>query len=261
MTLSKRNHTQPLHRRGWIWAVCFFLWLSSNLVHSQEEESRSIPNSFLVTTNSTLRAAEGELFLGIESANHTIQPLVWHIPSTGIVTCSTTSEEADYFFHFQEETVQSASKSMKVGILSATVSLHASQEPQTSFWIAWRPGALDQPHPYGISLDKETQPPSSWNHDPFQWTPAASWYFHEKAFMRNQEIIYYKAFSEGWKQERFVREIQLPYRDIQPKSVLGCTRFYQTMAEGEEEVVHIVVPFHPLPYEEREILASLFPQD
>lgn len=224
---------------GMLSAVC--------LAFGAENSVRKIPNSLYLTPETTLRAAQGELLLFLDDPMRKVQPFVWQTTASGEIAF-TTAEQGCRFTLIAKQ--QNSETIGKYAILSVTAENLISSNVKVTFWIAWRPSRAIQfspGSPFGISLENELHTKSPWIPDPFIWNDKAAWYFQDRSFFEDGNLIYQTMTSDAWERDIWVRRIDLPYQDMQPGGVIGFTRYQIQLPSGEKASFEVYVPFTPQP--------------
>lgn len=225
----------------------FLIFFSS--VRSLGAQPASLPiTDFLLTPQSTLRAAEGELLTFIGTQPVPFTPLVWTISAPGVVEYSKDLEGCRYQVRVSQKSIGQATDTQPIGLLEVTAKNPSSAEITASFWTAWRHtplGDADPEQTQGISLQispataTEPVPPRT------RWDPAWVWYFDHLAFKRQDRTLYYVVKPEVWGDEKWVRRPDTLYSPFTPESILGYRRFSVVLPPKGEASLQVYIPFRP----------------
>ena len=92
----------------------------------------------------------------------------------------------------------------------------------------------------GISLGNQRGESGILPGEPAAWNPRWVWFFEDKFFMREKDIIYSIFLNEGWKEEMWVRLPEIPYKDLVPESVAGYRQFKKTLPSKSNGETHLI---------------------
>ncbi len=211
-----------------------------------ENPERTIPDGVVLTPESTLRAAEGELVLSLGIPPRFLIPLVWHNTVAGEIEFVTRENGCTYRFSVSSISSPQLPEANPIGILSVTVENTANGENQAVVWTSWRYALKKKESFQGIVFNN--QPSVSPQFVPYAETWDFSWslFFENRAFIRDQSIVYMTSEAEQWEKEIWARRISFPYKDMNQTEPMGYQQFTVTLAKGGKASFRVFVPFRPV---------------
>jgi len=219
-----------------------------------------LPGRMLLTPDSCLRGAEGELMPWVGNPPSRITPPAWQSSSAGIIEFATLQDGCRYHLSISQTQINAGTETLAVGILDVTAVNLTPTDLTSTVWISWRQASLQWPSLGGwrgflVNPNPAFHPSSLSSENP--WNPAWTWYFRDQAFVRNQEIVYWVPLFLGWDMETTVRLSELPYRDVMPETPVGFSRFTSKLRPNARLTLRVWVPYKPIPLERRGLLETL----
>ena len=220
----------------------------------------SIFSNILVTPNFTLRAKEGELISMAGDPPAPIIPKLWNVFTPGSAEFSCDYKNCIYQMQISQKVINEPTAPLKVGIFKLTAVNNNPAETEAIFWTAWKfyPNKDSNPEKtQGMSLSTNRAEAAILPGEPAPWNPRWVWYFENKSFFRDKEILYMVGLNEGWKEEMWVRLPETPYKDFVPESTAGFRQFKKTLPAKTSAKLVIIVPYQPASAAQKDLLTSM----
>ena len=210
---------------------------------------RPLAEQVILTSESSLRGAEGDLLLYLDETLQPVAPWFWRPLSSDVVEFATQDQACRYDWRIAAQNIGTASQPVAGAIAACTVTNISRREVQPLLWCAWRhtPPEPEFHQTQGILLSAApsakilpTEAPDPWNE---KWT----WYFQDSALIRQDKKVYWIRRSEEWSLDHWIRRPLYPYTRLERTTPLGFTSFTTKLRPNQTASFEIVMPYLPLP--------------
>ncbi len=222
-------------------------------------QPRLISSGMVVTPDTALRGAEGELLIFIGDPPRSLTPFMLRSAAKGTIACSTRETNCRYDFQFSQTIIDKATDELKVGVLDITAINPSSAKTDAAVWASWRFDSDIIHKSYGFALDAKDHPEETAIRYEAVWNPASTWCFTDRGFVCNEKFLYYISKSLGWDKQTWVRRILKPYKDLNSNSIVGVSYFKISLDPKAQAAIQLLVPYKPLPVTQEKRFAVFIP--